>query len=47
MIINLHSANTFNHFEEEANVERFKCHFRLFDLTRDDFYNTGFPAIED
>lgn len=31
------SVHAFNHFEE-GHVERYKCHFRLFDLLRDDLY---------
>ena len=44
---NPNSIHTFNRFEEEEHVERKYNHFRLIDLTRDDLYDMGIPAIED
>ena len=44
---NPNSIHAFNRFEEEEHVERKYNHFRLIDLTRDDLYDMGIPAIED
>lgn len=41
------SIHAFNHFEEEDHIERKYNHFRLVDLTREDLYDMGIPAIED
>lgn len=35
MIDNPNIIPAFNHFEEGNRVERFKCRFRVIDLTRD------------
>lgn len=35
MIDNPNIIHAFNHFEEGDRVERFKCRFRVIDLTRD------------
>ena len=32
--------------EKEDHVERYKCHFKLIDLTRDDLYDLRIPGIE-
>ena len=45
IIDNPNGIHAFNRFEEEGHVERYKCHFRLVDLTRDDLYDMGVPAI--
>ena len=38
---------SFNRFEEDGFVERKYNHFRLLqDLTRDDLYDMGIPAID-
>ena len=47
VIDNANSVHAFNRFEEDGHVERYECHFRLVDLTRDDLYNMGVPAMED
>ena len=47
MIDNPNGVHAFNRFEEEGHVERFKCHFKLLDLTRDDLYDLGVPSIEE
>jgi len=44
---NPNSVHAFNRFEEEGHVERFGCHFRLIDLTREDLYDMGVPAIQE
>ena len=46
MIGNLNSVHTFNRFKEEGQVEKYKCHFRLIDLTNDDLYHMGVTAID-
>jgi len=46
VIDNPNGVHAFNRFEEEEHVERYKCHFRLVDLTREDLYNLGVPAID-
>jgi len=45
IIDNPNSVHAFNRFEEEGHVERFGCHFKLVDLTREDLYEMGVPAI--
>ena len=45
IIDNPNSVHAFNRFEEEGQVERFGCHFKLIDLTREDLYEMGVPAI--
>lgn len=47
MIDNSKRLHAFNCFEEEDYVERYKCHFTLVDLTRDDLHDTGVTAIEE
>ena len=47
VIDNPNSVHAFNRLEEEGHVERYKCHFKLIDLTRDDLYDMGVPAIEE
>ena len=44
---NPNGIHAFNRFEEEGFVERFQCYFRLLDLTREDLYTMGVPAILD
>ena len=46
VIDNPNGVHAFNRFEEEKHVERYGCHFRLIDLTREDLYNIGVPAVE-
>ena len=46
IIDNPNSVHVFNRLEEERHVERYKCHFKLIDLTREDLYDLGVPAIE-
>ena len=46
VIDNPNSVHVFNRFEEEGHIERYGCHFRLVDLTREDLYDMGIPAIE-
>ena len=36
---NRNSVHAFNRFEEEGHVERYGCHFKLIDLTREDLYD--------
>ena len=44
-IDNPNSTHAFNRFEEEGHAEQ-KCnHFRLIDLTREELYTMGVPAI--
>ena len=47
MINNPNSIHTFNSFEEQDHVERYKCHFTVTDLTRDDLYDMSIPGIEE
>jgi len=50
VIVELDTPNAihaFNRFEEEDHIERKYNHFRLVDLTREDLYDMGIPAIED
>ena len=44
-IDNPNSIHAFNRFEKEGHAERKYNHFRLIDLTREDFYATGIPSI--
>ena len=44
-IDNPNSIHAFNHFEEEGHVERRYNNFRLLDLTREELYVMGVPAI--
>ena len=46
-IDSLNSMNPFNRFKEEGNVEWRYNHFRLIDLTREELYVMGVPAILD
>ena len=46
-IDNPNSIHAFNHFEEEDHVERRYNNFRLLDLTREELYVMGVPAIFD
>ena len=43
-IDNPNSIYRFNRLEEEEHVERYGCHFKLVDLTREDLYEMGIPA---
>ena len=47
VIDNPNSVHVFNRFEEEGRVERYRCHFKLVDLTREDLYDLGVPAIQE
>ena len=47
VIDNPNSVHVFNRFEEEGHVERYRCHFKLVDLTREDLYDLGVPAIQE
>ena len=47
VIDNPNSVHAFNRLEEEGHVERYKCHFKLVDLSREDLYDMGVPAIEE
>ena len=47
VIDNPNSVHAFNRLEEEGHVERYKCHFKLVDLSREDLYDLGVPAIEE
>ena len=44
---NPNSIHAFNRFEEEGHAERKYNHFRLIDLTREELYAMGVPAILD
>ena len=46
-IDNPNSTHVFNRFEEGGHAERICNHFRLIDLTREDLYTMGVPAILD
>ena len=46
-IDNPNSIHTFNRFEEEGHAERRYNHFRLINLTREELYVMGVPAILD
>ena len=47
IIDNPNSVHAFNRLEEEGHVERYKCHFKLVDLSREDLYDMGVPTIEE
>ena len=47
IIDNPNGIHAFNRLEEEGHLERYKCHFKLVDLTREDLYMMGVPAIEE
>ena len=42
---NPNSVKGFNCFEESGHVQRYKCHFKLIDLTKDVLYTMDVPAI--
>lgn len=44
---NPNNAHVFGCFEKEGQMERYKYHFQLSDLTRDNFYGIGVPDIEE
>ena len=44
---NPNNARVFDCFEKEGQMERYKYHFKLSDLTRDNFYGIGVPDIEE
>ena len=46
-IDNPNSIHAFNRFEEDGHAERKYNHFRLIDLTREELYTIGVPAILD
>ena len=46
-IDNPNSIRAFNRFEEEGHAKRKYNHFRLIDLTREELYAMGVPAILD
>ena len=46
-IDNPNSIHAFNRFEEEGHAEQRYNHFKLTDLTREDLYTLGVPAILD
>ena len=46
-IDNPNSIHAFNRFEEDGHVEQKYNHFRLIDLTREELYAMGVPAILD
>ena len=43
-IDNPNSIHKFNRLEEEHHLERYGCHYKLVDLTREDLYDMGIPA---
>ena len=47
VIDNPNSVYAFNRPEEEGHVERYGCHFKLIDLTREDLYDMGVPPVEE
>ena len=47
VIDNPNDIHAFNRFEEEGHIKRFKSHFKLLDLTRDDLYDLGVPALQE
>ena len=50
IIVEIHNPNSiyaFNQFEEEGHAEQKYNHFRLIDLTQEEFYVMGVPAICD
>ena len=46
-IDNANSIHAFNRLKEEGHAERKYNHFRLADLTREELYAMGLPAILD
>ena len=46
-IDNPNSIHAFNRLEEEGHAERKYNHFRLIDLTREELYTMGVPAIQE
>ena len=44
---NANGIQVFNKFEEEWFVERFQCHFKLVDISRDAFYALATPATQE
>ena len=46
-LFNLNSIHAFNRFEEEGQAERKYNHLRLIDLTQEELYVMGVPAILD
>ena len=46
MIDNPNGVRAFNGFQEKGCIEKYKCNFRVFDLTIDDLYDIGVPSIE-
>ena len=46
-IDNPNSTHAFNWFEEEGHAEQKYNQFRLIDLTREELYDMGVPAILD
>ena len=46
-IDNPNSVHAFNPFEEEGHAKQKYNHFRLIDLTREELYAMGVPAILD
>ena len=44
---NPNNIHAFNRFEEEGHAEQKWNHFRLLDLTREELYAMGVPAIFD
>ena len=45
IIDNPNSVHAFKRLEDEEQVERYGCHFKLIDLTREDLYDLGVPAF--
>ena len=41
------TIHAFNRFEEEEHAKRIHNHFRLIDLTQEELYDMGIPAILD
>ena len=44
---NANSIHAFNRFEGKGYAERFQCHFRLADISRDVFYVLATPTIQE
>ena len=44
---NANNINAFNRIEQEGHVERFQCHFRLVNLSRDVLHALAKPSIYD
>lgn len=47
VIVNPNNVHAFNSFEEEDQVESYKCHFRLNDLKCDDLHDMAVPDAEE